>query len=166
MIGMRSRWRGLIVLCAAASLAACNSMIPTIDFGFGPPGPPPHLVKARQARFAFAPIVGPATPVSKLMAEINTYAVKRKVPVAPYGDASATYVAKGHLSAVGGPTQGTLIYVWDIVDRQDRLIFRVSGQENTGGGAPDPWVNVGSDTLSIVATRTVDAMAAWLSNQP
>ncbi|MFO1185149.1 MAG: hypothetical protein U1E56_10220 [Bauldia sp.] len=162
----RSLWRGLTVLCAAASLAACNSMIPTVDFGFSSPGPAPQLVKARQARFAFAPIVGPATPISDLMQRINASAGARKLPIVPFGDANATYIVKGHLSAVGGRNQGTLIYVWDIVDRQDRRIFRVSGQEDTGGGAPDPWVNVRGGTLGIVATRTVDAIAAWLSNQP
>lgn len=166
MAGMKARWHGLMVLCAVASLAACNSMIPTVDFGFGPPGPPAQLVRAKQARFAFAPIAGPATPIGDLMKSLAAHAAERKVPVVPYGDPAATYIVKGHLSAVGGPNQGSLIYVWDIVDRQDRRIFRVSGQEDTGGGTPDPWVNVRASALSIVATRTVDAIAAWLSNQP
>ena len=166
MSALKRLCEGLVIVTACAFLAACNSMIPAIDFGINRPGGNPTLVKARQAHFAFAPIVGPATPIGNLMAMVNERALERRVPLVLYGDPATTYVVKGHLSAVGGPSQTTLIYVWDVVDRNDRLIFRIGGQEASDGSTPDPWVNVKANTLRIVATHTVDALAAWLSNQP
>ena len=51
--------RGLLILGATTALSACTSMIPPIDIGLSRPGGHPLLVKARLARFAFAPVAGP-----------------------------------------------------------------------------------------------------------
>jgi hypothetical protein len=115
-------------------------------------------------RIAFAPVTGaPSDPVARLNVAIREEAAKRSIVVVQPGDPNADYTLQGYLSAVGGPSGTVLVFVWDIADRNGQRVHRVSGQESSTKGAPDPWAAVDAETLRIVALRTVDAFAAWLS---
>ena len=153
-----------ILVIAGLALSACTSrMIPPLTFGRGKE-PTERLAPNPNVRLAFAPVTGaPSEPISKLNMAIRAEAAKRSINIVPSGDPNADYVIQGYLSAVGGQSGTVLVFVWDIADRTGRRVHRVSGQESSTSGAPDPWAAVGNDTLNLVALRTVDAIAAWLS---
>ncbi len=152
-----------VLLIAAIALSACTSrVIPPLTFGRDKaatrPAPNPNV------RFAFVPVTGaPSEPVSRLNMAIREEAAKRSIIIVQSGDPNADYTVQGYLSAVGGPSGTVLVFVWDIADRNGQRVHRVSGQESSTKGAPDPWAAVDGETLQIVALRTVDAIAAWLS---
>jgi hypothetical protein len=152
-----------VLLIAALALAACNSrIIPPLTFGRGKEVA--RAAPTQNVRFAFAPVTGaPSEPISRLNAAIREEAAKRSIIVVQSGDPSADYTVQGYLSAVGGPSGTVLVFVWDIADRNGQRVHRVSGQEASTKGAPDPWAAVDGETLKVVALRTVDAIAAWLS---
>jgi hypothetical protein len=152
-----------VLLIAALALSACTSRtIPPLTFGRGKEvaRTTPNL----NVRLAFAPVTGvPSEPIARLNAAIREEAAKRSIIVVQSGDPNTDYIVQGYLSAVGGPSGTVLVFVWDIADRNGQRVHRVSGQESSTKGAPDPWAAVDSETLHIVALRTVDAIAAWLS---
>jgi hypothetical protein len=153
-----------VLLVAALALSACTTrVIPPLTFGRGKEPaarPAPNL----NVRIAFAPVSGaPSEPVAQLNAAIRDEAARHSIVVVPSGDPNIDYTVQGYLSAVGGPSGTVLVFVWDIADRSGRRVHRVSGQESSTKGAPDPWAAVDRDTLRLVALRTVDAIAAWLS---
>lgn len=153
-----------ILLVAGLALSACNSrIIPPLTFGRGKE-PPVRPEPIADVRLAFAPVTGaPSEPISRLNTAIREEAAKRSITIVQSGDPNTDYTVQGYLSAVGGPSGTVLVFVWDIADRTGRRVHRVSGQESSTKGAPDPWAAVDGATLQIVALRTVDAIAAWLS---
>jgi hypothetical protein len=152
-----------VLLIAAIALSACTSrVIPPMTFGRAKETarPAPNL----NVRIAFSPVTGaPSEPIGRLNVAIREEAAKRSIMVVPAGDPNIDYTIQGYLSAVGGPSGTVLVFVWDIADRSGQRVHRVSGQEASTKGAPDPWAAVDSETLKVVALRTVDALAAWLS---
>jgi hypothetical protein len=152
-----------VLLIAALALSACTSrVIPPLIYGRAKEvtrtAPKPYVT------FAFAPVTGaPSEPISRLNSAIRDEAAKRSITIVQPGDPNTDYTVQGYLSAVGGPSGTVLVFVWDISDRNGQRVHRVSGQESSTNGAPDPWAAVDNETLKIVALRTVDAIAAWLS---
>jgi hypothetical protein len=113
---------------------------------------------------AFAPVTGaPSDPISRLNLAIKQEAIKRDITIVQPGDPTADYTVQGYLSAVGGSSGTVLVFVWDISDRNGARVHRVSGQEASTKGAPDPWAAVDNQILNLVALRTVDSIAAWLN---
>lgn len=156
------------MLCLAAALSACNT-----PYGIPPIGPlakrdtkPAIVVPAAQARFAFQPVTGvPSEQLAKLTAGLNEEAHKRSIVLVPEGDPTATYRVHGYLSAVGGPSGAIMVYVWDILDPNGTRLYRISGQEPSTGGVPDPWAGISDVTLRLVAQRTIDSMAGWVRRE-
>jgi hypothetical protein len=156
----------IVALFLAASLAACTSHNIIPEFRISNQQPQPPNPGVRDARFAFAPITGaPAELLTELSDQLSQDATSRSLTLVPYGDDTADYTIKGYLSAVGGSSGTILVYVWDIVDRDGNRLHRLSGQESSSQSAPDPWLGVSGDTLSLVAQRTVDGLAAWVSQR-
>lgn len=159
---------GALMLCLGAALSACNTTygIPAIGPLSKRDAKPAVVVPAAQARFAFQPISGvPSEQVAKLTTGLNEEAHKRSIVLVPEGDSSATYRVNGYLSAVGGPSGAIMVYVWDIVDANGTRLHRISGQEPSTGGAPDPWAGISDATLRLVAQRTIDSMAGWVRRE-
>jgi hypothetical protein len=154
------------LILAPVLLAACTSQNIIPEFRISGQQPQPPNPGVRDARFAFAPITGaPAELLMELSDELSQDAATRSLVLVPYGDAAADYSIKGYLSAVGGSSGTVLVYVWDIVDRDGNRLHRLSGQESSNQSAPDPWLGVTSNTLELVAQRTIDGLAAWVSQQ-
>ncbi len=150
------------VLIAALALSACTSrIIPPMTFGRAPAERPSANL---HVKIAFSPVTGaPSEPVSKINVAIRQEAAKRNITIVQQGDPTADYTVQGYLSAVGGTSGTVFVFVWDISDRNGSRVHRVSGQESSTKGAPDPWAAVDDATLNLVALRTVDSIAAWLS---
>jgi len=154
---------GLAVL-AAASVGACT-------FAQGPPVVSPTKVlsmtsapvKGADARFAFVRITGvPAELLQPLNAALRNHAAARHVTIVPEGDASATFVVKGYLSAIGDTRSTLLVYVWDVFDLSGRRLRRISGQEMGKGAMTDPWTGISQESVETAAKSTIDELAAWI----
>lgn len=114
------------------------------------------------AKFSFAPVTGaPASVLANLSSRLGSEAFAQQIVLVPSGDASATYVVKGYLSAVGDPSGTILVYVWDVFDTSGKRVHRISGQETSASGSQDPWAGVSPDTISNVARRTIAALVSW-----
>lgn len=154
----------ILAVSLAIGLAACSPrVIPSLNILGSHDTKPAVLVPAAQARFAILPVAGvPAETLRKLTEGIREEASKRALVIVPEGDPSASYQIKGYLSAVGGPSGAIMVYVWDILDANGTRLHRISGQEPSTGGVPDPWGGISDATLRLVARRTVDGLRAWV----
>lgn len=154
------------ILLATFTLAACNNTLsgsqPAASAAPESSAPALPAVPFATAKFSFAPITGaPAHVLSNLSTQLASEAVAQNVALVPSGDAQASYVIKGYLSAVGDSSGTILVYVWDVFDAGGRRVHRISGQETSANGSQDPWLGVDRSTLSNVARRTVAALVAW-----
>lgn len=129
------------------------------------PGLPP--VPAALASFRFDQVLGVPTNQADTLAEaIGLYARERNLTLVRRGDPTATYRVLGYLSAVGGTGETNVVYVWDIVDANNRRLHRITGTEITAGGDADPWSGVTDAALANIAARTVEAIYAWVNQVP
>jgi hypothetical protein len=114
---------------------------------------------------AFLPVTGaPQAVVTKLAASMRSAAESYAVPVVVSVDRGARYQIKGYFSAMGGNTGTTLIYVWDILDKNGVRVHRISGQEHGPPTGGDPWDAIGSDTINRVAQSTMASLRSWVSS--
>lgn len=144
------------------------------------PGPLPDVMPREQAgaeepapvigaisadtRVQFAPVVGaPAQNAQVLATRLAERAQARGVPISAAGDAATTHIMKGYFSAISEGGRTTVIYVWDVLDPSGNRIHRFQGRL-TGDGAGVGWDAVGPETMSAIADRSVDQLAAWLSS--
>lgn len=157
------------------TLAACGgAMSPPGLVGLGqsetsapqraapPPAPP---VPASEATFAFEPFVGtPGNTADSLAERIGEIARAEGLSIVRRIGQPASYRVKGHLSAVGDSTSSTIIYVFDVYDANNRRVHRFSGQETASAASGDPWGGVSSQTIDLLARRTVQSLKAWLTS--
>lgn len=83
------------------------------------------------------------------------------VALAPPG-AAPQLTMKGYFSAITEGPRTTVIYVWDIMDRQGNRVHRIQGQERSQTGRGEGWENVDAAMMERVADATVNQYAAWL----
>ncbi|WP_299815274.1 hypothetical protein [uncultured Roseibium sp.] len=162
-----STLRSIICLLLLGGLAACQS-------AQQPPSPISTTVTAPSisgqidqeegVTLAFEPFTGAPGNISDELSElIGAEARKQGITLVRRVGAAATYRVNGYLAATGQPSNGTVFYVFDIVDGSGRRVKRISGTEDTGGASGDPWQAVGSGTLSRIANRSMVEIKAWLN---
>ncbi|GAB2183980.1 hypothetical protein LAB1_12890 [Roseibium sp. LAB1] len=159
--------RLLAVLLLGAGLAACQAapQPPTpISTTVTAPTIAGQVDQDEGVTFAFEPFTGaPGNIADELSEMIGSEARKQGITLVRRIGASATYRVNGYLSATGQPSNGTVFYVFDIVDSSGRRVKRISGTEDTGGASGDPWQSVSSGTLSRIANRSMVEIKAWLN---
>lgn len=159
--------RLLAGLVLAAGLVACQAT-PQPPSTIATTTPAPSIsgqVPADEGvTLAFEPFTGaPGNIADELSEFIGAEARKQGITLVRRVGAAATYRVNGYLSATGQPSNGTVFYVFDIVDGSGRRLKRISGTEDTGGASGDPWQAVGSGTLSRIANRSMVEIKAWLN---
>jgi len=115
---------------------------------------------------AFLPVSNaPQSAVTNLAKSIRDAASSSGVPVVASVQDGAQYQVKGYFSALedGGGT--LLVYVWDVLDRNNKRVYRINGQEQTSSRSSDPWGSVNSQMIDRVAQSTVAQLKSWLSTQ-
>lgn len=114
----------------------------------------------------FLPLTGaPQSTVTNLAAAMRDAAARESVPVVPTIEQGAQYQIKGYFSAINDGSNVTLVYVWDITDRNGARIHRISGQERGGSSSNDPWTGVSSDMLNRVAGATMSNLRLWMAGR-
>ncbi|MBO6537880.1 MAG: hypothetical protein JJ969_00665 [Rhizobiaceae bacterium] len=117
------------------------------------------------ARIQFAPVIGAAAEaVPALSARLRARANQRAVTVAGSGDPAVTHVMKGYFSAFTDRGETTVIYVWDVLDPAGNRLHRIQGQQAETGTGGEGWNAVTAPTMEVIADRTVDELAVWLSS--
>ncbi|MES0880727.1 hypothetical protein [Roseibium sp. SCP14] len=154
-------------LLLAGLLAACQSS-PQPPSPIATAAPTPSISgqvdEEEGVTFAFEPFTGaPGNIADELSEFIGAEARKQGITLVRRVGASATYRVNGYLAATGQPSNGTVFYVFDIVDNSGRRLKRISGTETTGGASGDPWRSVSSGTLSRIANRSMVEIKAWLN---
>jgi hypothetical protein len=120
-------------------------------------------VSPRGASVVIAGVEGAPAEIASRFSQIFTrVADSRDIATASLPDAD--YRVRGYLSAYAGDDGKTRYsYVWDVFDRNGRRAQRLM-DEVAKRGEGDPWSNVDDKTLTDVATRGADDLAAFLSN--
>jgi len=159
--------RLLATMSLAAGLAACQgaSQPPTpVATTVTAPSISGQVDPEEGVTFAFEPFTGaPGNVADELSELIGAEARKQGINLVRRVGAAATYRVNGYLAATGQPSNGTVFYVFDIVDSSGRRLKRISGTEDTGGASGDPWQAVGSGTLARIANRSMVEIKAWLN---
>lgn len=164
----RSRFPRLLAgLILSAGLVACQAA-PQPPSPIATTAPTPSISGQVDPQdgvtFAFEPFTGaPGNIADELSEMIGSEARKQGITLVRRVGAAATYRVNGYLSATGQPSNGTVFYVFDIVDSSGRRLKRISGTEATGGASGDPWQAVSSGTLSRIANRSMVEIKAWLN---
>lgn len=122
-----------------------------------PPSPGPTL--------AFEPLVGlPADRAPALATALGNASASAALPVVARDVDGDQYRVKGYLTVAREEKTTIVSFVWDIFDADGMRVHRITGSETVPAALPDLWSGVPDDTLERIAQRTVEALAAWLSN--
>lgn len=162
------RW-GLVALSMALGLlvlTACSG-----DGGgplpaFSPPTDDTVLEPGEEITFRLDPFTGaPGNLTDDLTRMIVSVAEKQKLKLLRRPTDRAVYRIRGNLAAVGDDSGTTVIYIYSIYNRNERLVHKIHGQEVSKGSRGDPWAGVQPDALRNIAVRTVDAVKAWVARR-
>lgn len=155
--------RAALVLALAAMLAGCNGPeLSGIATGLEPvPGAP--LVAPFEATFAFEPFPGvPGNVGDELLRRIWRRMEREGLAVQKRPGGVASYRVVGALTAVSDDTTSQVFYVFDVVDPTGTRVHRIAGRALSDDSAGDPWANVTTDDLDVIARRVSALLRAWL----
>ncbi|MBO0906394.1 hypothetical protein [Jiella sonneratiae] len=108
----------------------------------------------------FLPVVGAPQHEAELLARaLSEESKKAGVAIRPASDAVAAIRLKGYFSAFEDGGDTVLVYVWDVLDKDDQRIRRIQGEERIADTAQDPWSKVDLETLRKVARETFQEAA-------
>lgn len=126
-----------------------------------------QIASAGQLRpVAFLPVSNaPQSAVSNLARSIRSAAAANRLPVVASVSQGAAYQVKGYFSALEDGSGTLLVYVWDVLDSNNKRVYRINGQEQTSGKSADPWNSVTPQMLDRVAQTTVTQLRGWLASR-
>jgi hypothetical protein len=140
-------------LLGALALAACNTT-----------GPAAFAAAASSTTVAFDSIDGPPRPLfDKLVQKLNAEAQERRLAVAAR-DGAAAYRVRGYLGASKSSKQSMVSWVWDVYDRDQQRVLRISGEEKVPGKHKDAWQALDDDAMRRIAQKTVAELSAYLAS--
>jgi hypothetical protein len=115
---------------------------------------------------AFLPVTGaPQSTVATLASSMRRAALAQSVPIVVSVNDGAQYQIKGYFSALNDASGTTLVYVWDVLDRNGTRIHRISGQERTRTSGGDPWNSIDDSLIDQVAQSTMSSLRTWMRTQ-
>lgn len=115
---------------------------------------------------AFLPVSNaPQSAVTNLTSSIKNAATANNVPIVASVQDGASYQVKGYFSALEDGSGTLLVYVWDVLDRSNKRVYRISGQEQSAGKSTDPWSSVTPQMIDRVASSTLAQLRTWLSSR-
>lgn len=107
----------------------------------------------------------PQNAVTQLARSIRSAAAQSGLPVVASVQQGAQYQVKGYFSALEDGSGTLLVYVWDVLDRNNKRIYRINGQEQTSNKSSDPWTSVTPTMLDRVAKNTTSQLKSWLTTR-
>lgn len=141
-----------------------TSGLATVDATTNPANPQAPGVAGTRA-VAFLPVSNaPQSAVTNLAKSIRNAATSGGVPVVASVQQGAQFQVKGYFSALEDGSGTLLVYVWDVLDTNNKRVYRINGQEQSSSKAADPWSAVTPDMLDRVAQTTISQLKTWLSS--
>lgn len=152
--------RGLILLGAAWALAGCSGVAPSAS------GPSATLVSttATGNTVAFESIDGPPPQVfDRFVQVLDGEAASRSVAVVSR-TASASYHVRAYLSAQVRGERTLIAWVWDVYDRNQQRVLRLSGEEDGGRSAGrDAWSAADAALLRRIAQSALISLSGYVN---
>ena len=144
--------------------ASQTSGLATVDATTNPANTQSPGVAGTRA-VAFLPVSNaPQSAVTNLAKSIRNAATSGGVPVVASVQQGAQFQVKGYFSALEDGSGTLLVYVWDVLDTNNKRVYRINGQEQSSSKAADPWSAVTPDMLDRVAQTTISQLKSWLSS--
>ena len=106
----------------------------------------------------------PANARAALVAELQKQSAQRQIVLAE--SKSAKYLARGYFSVVSQGENTQFIYVWDVADAEKHETHRLTDAVLVKGSSANPWSLFSADTAADLAEKSVEDLAALLSNMP
>jgi hypothetical protein len=141
--------RGLVLLCIAATLAGCAGGAPGSAQG---PMAAMASVQGGANTVAFESIDGPPPQVFERFVQVlDAESQTRNVMVVSRSTA-ASYHVRSYLSAQVRGGRTLIAWVWDVYDRDQQRVLRLSGEEDAGRTAGrDAWAAADPGLLRRIA---------------
>lgn len=115
---------------------------------------------------AFLPVSNaPQNAVTTLAQSIRDSASRNGVRIVASVEQGAQYQVKGYFSALEDGSGTLLVYVWDVLDRNNKRIYRINGQEQASARSANPWDAVTPAMLNRVADSTIVQLKTWLAGR-
>jgi hypothetical protein len=141
----------LTIVCALA-LAGCN-----------PDNQGLSAAQPRGATVAFDSLDGlPPGQFQKLVGNLNEEAQSRRLAVISREQTSA-YRVRGYLAVKVTKRQTTVAWVWDVFDRNEQRVLRISGEETAKVRNRDAWAAADDAMLRRIAGTSMEQLAAFLT---
>jgi hypothetical protein len=141
----------LTIVCALA-LAGCN-----------PDNQGLSATQPRGATVAFDSLDGlPPGQFQKLVGNLNEEAQSRRLAVISREQTSA-YRVRGYLAVKVTKRQTTVAWVWDVFDRNEQRVLRISGEETAKVRNRDAWAAADDAMLRRIAGTSMEQLAAFLT---
>ena len=141
----------LTIVCALA-LAGCN-----------PDNQGLSAAQPRGATVAFDSLDGlPPGQFQKLVGNLNEETQSRRLAVISREQTSA-YRVRGYLAVKVTKRQTTVAWVWDVFERNEQRVLRISGEETAKVRNRDAWAAADDAMLRRIAGTSMEQLAAFLT---
>ena len=161
--------QGLTNQTATAPSGGQSDLNPTVSDGTDTTAPQDQTQVAglpSSKAVAFLPVSNaPQSAVTNLARSIRSSAQSYRVPVVASFQQGAKYQVKGYFSALEDGSGTLLVYVWDVLDRNNKRVYRINGQEQSNAKSSDPWGAVTPQMLNRVADNTMAQLKSWLASR-
>lgn len=147
-----SQLRVLAAIACAIALAGCNTDNPQSTGSI-----------SRGASVAFESIDGPPPgQFQELVQALNDEAQTRQLAVVSRESPSAFHV-RGYLAAVVVRHNTTISWVWDVFDRDEHRVLRITGAEAAKGRHHNAWAVADDAMLRRIASSSMQQLATFLT---
>ena len=157
---------GALILAGCTSPTGGNANLAPLTSDFGQPAQtskaPVNMSKVRNYKLFIAPIIGaPLEVVTPLSLRFDTIVKTQSITLAANMETDADYILKGYFSNLTENNQTTVLYVWDVMDKQGNRVHRLQGQEKVSG--KNGWSAVSATVMSKIADDTMADYFRWVS---
>lgn len=157
---------GALMLAGCTSPSGGNASLAPLTSDFGQPAQaskaPVDMSKVRNYKLFISPIIGaPLEIVTPLSLRFDTIVKTQSITLAANMETDADYILKGYFSNLTENNQTTVLYVWDVMDKQGNRVHRLQGQEKVPG--KNGWSAVPATVMSKIADDTMADYFRWVS---
>jgi hypothetical protein len=138
------------LLCLTAGCATDGAGSVATGSGFGP-------------TVAFDSVDGPPPQVfDRLVRALEAESAARSFTIVSR-DATASYRIRSYLSAQVRRGKTTIAWVWDVYDREQQRVLRLSGEEAAGKAGRDAWATADDQALRRIAQAGLGGVSSFIS---
>jgi len=154
------------MLAGCTSPTGGSATLAPLTSDFGRPAQakkvPVNMSKVRQYKLFIAPIIGaPLEVVTPLSLRFDEILKTQSIKMAANMETDANYILKGYFSNFTENNQTTVLYVWDVMDKQGNRVHRLQGQEKVSG--KNGWAAVPATVMRKIADDTLADYFRWAS---